>query len=79
MKEIAVGGHAALEVNPDGVRQADVVIGLFSANDAANIELAVAKASGGAARYRPELKSVLVCSDAASEDGTREAFLSVPS
>ncbi|MDR1035261.1 MAG: hypothetical protein LBT40_01405 [Deltaproteobacteria bacterium] len=79
MKELAVGGHTALEVNPEGVREADVVMGLYAWNDAANMELAVAKCSGGAVRYRPDLRSVLVCSDMASEDGTREAFLSVPS
>jgi hypothetical protein len=61
------------------VTEADLVIGLYSDNDAASMELAVAKASGGAARYHPELRSVLVCSDAASTDGSREAFFSVPS
>ncbi|MDR1038802.1 MAG: hypothetical protein LBR80_01290 [Deltaproteobacteria bacterium] len=79
MSVFTAGGHSALEVNPDGVREADIVLALFSADNAENMEFAVAKASGGAARYHPELKSVLVCADAASGDGTRDAFFKAPS
>ncbi|MDR3152716.1 MAG: hypothetical protein LBW85_00235 [Deltaproteobacteria bacterium] len=79
MNELKPGGHAVAETNPDGIAEADVVIGLFASGNAANMELAVAKASGGARRYYPGLRTVLACSDAASSDGTREAFLAAPS
>jgi hypothetical protein len=74
MNELRVGGHVRAEENPDSVSEADLVIGLYSVNDAANMDLAVEKAAGGAARYRPDMKTVLLCSDLASTDGTKEAF-----
>lgn len=65
-------------VNPERVREADIVVGIPSYNEAANIPVPTDVASRGLERYFPEYRSVIINVDNHSTDGTREAFLNTP-
>lgn len=60
--------------NPEGVTRADIVVGIPSLNEAANIGFITEQVSLGLAAHFPDLKAVIVNCDNASTDGTREAF-----
>jgi len=66
-----------IEENPDGVQQADVIVGIPSFNEADCIPFVAEQAAIGLKTYFNEYRSVLINCDNASEDNTREAFLSV--
>ena len=61
-------------VNPAGIGEADLAVAVVSRQEAKRIALPTMKAALGLARAYPELKSVLINCDNASQDGTREAF-----
>ncbi len=58
------------------VRQADIVIGIPSCQNARTIAHVVRAAHAGLAKYFPQYTSVIVNSDGGSSDGTRDAVLS---
>jgi glycosyltransferase involved in cell wall biosynthesis len=68
----------AIVENPDGVRQADIVFGLPSYNEADNIAVPTDTASRGLMEFFPNVKSVIINVDNDSPDGTRDAFLNTP-
>ncbi len=67
------------KINPFGVRQADLIIGIPSYNEADNIAFVVQKCNDGLRQYFPQLKSVIINVDNNSPDDTRSAFLNAPS
>lgn len=64
------------EENPDGIRQADLVVGIPSYNEASLISFPTLQASLGLTQFFRDKKSVIINCDNHSEDGTKEAFLS---
>ncbi|RMG68118.1 MAG: glycosyltransferase [Calditrichaeota bacterium] len=67
------------KINPFGVRQADLIIGIPSYNEADNIAFVVQKCNEGLQQYFPQLNSVIINVDNNSPDDTRAAFLNAPS
>ncbi|NOZ95946.1 MAG: glycosyltransferase [Acidobacteria bacterium] len=65
-------------LNPQGVSEADIIVGIPSYNEADSIALPADVASRGLVEFFPNLSSVLINVDNNSEDGTREAFLQTP-
>jgi glycosyltransferase involved in cell wall biosynthesis len=57
------------------VRQADVVVGIPSYNNAQTIGHVVRAAQAGLEKYFPQLKAVIINSDGGSADGTRSAVI----
>jgi hypothetical protein len=78
MNDFTERGPAPEETGTSAVLEADVVIGLYAGDSADDIALAVDRVSGGAAAFRPGLKTVIVCADASQAGGTREAFRAAP-
>jgi glycosyltransferase involved in cell wall biosynthesis len=66
-----------IEENPDRVEQADVIVGIPSYNEADCIPFVAEQAAIGLKTYFNEHRCVLINCDNASEDNTRDAFLSV--
>lgn len=66
------------EVNPSGVRQADVVVAIPSYNEAESIAYPTQKAAEGLARYFAGRSSVIINCDNASPDNTGNVFLNTP-
>ena len=58
------------------IRQADIVIGIPSFNNARTIGHVVRACYAGLSKYFPQLTSVVINSDGGSNDGTRDAALS---
>ncbi len=58
------------------IRQADVVVGIPSFNNAKTVGHVTTAACAGLAKYFPHLKSVIINSDGGSTDGTVDAVLS---
>ncbi|TLN15730.1 hypothetical protein FDZ71_07170 [bacterium] len=65
--------------NPDKVKEADLIIGIPSRNEADSIGFAVEQASEGLAKYFANLRAVIVNCDNQSDDGTKEAFFAARS
>ncbi len=65
-------------VNPQGVRSADIIVGIPSYNEADSIALPTDMAGKGLTQFFPASSSVIINVDNASEDGTREVFLGTP-
>lgn len=63
------------EVNPSEVRQADIVVGIPSYNEADSIAYPTRQAGLGLQTYFDGMSSVIVNCDNCSPDGTEEAFL----
>jgi glycosyltransferase involved in cell wall biosynthesis len=61
--------------NPSDVRNADIVIGIPSLNEAKTISIPTEQASLGLVEYFSDYKSVIINVDNNSNDGTKEAFL----
>lgn len=57
------------------IRQADVVVGIPSYNNAKTIGYVVRAAQAGLEKYFPQLTAVIINSDGGSSDGTRDAVL----
>ncbi|MCK4525165.1 MAG: glycosyltransferase, partial [Candidatus Andersenbacteria bacterium] len=64
-------------VNPDKVKQADLIIGIPSYNEADNIANVVKQVDLGLVKNFSKYKAVIINVDNNSSDGTREAFLNV--
>lgn len=71
-KELPVSAQRAIE----SIRQADIVIGVPSYNNARTIGHVVRAAHAGLAKYFPQFTGVIVNSDGGSTDGTQEVVLS---
>lgn len=69
---------AFYEENPQGITQADLIVGIPSSNEVESIARTTEQVDKGLAEYFPDLKCVIVNSDNHSADGTREAFFSAP-
>lgn len=68
----------AIEENPEGITQADVVVGIPSYKEAESIPFPTEQADKGLRKYFPDRSAVIVNCDNNSPDGTREAFLNTP-
>ncbi len=67
-----------IEKNPDGVTQADIVVGIPSFREAPSIPFPTEQADRGLAKYYGNRSAAIINCDNDSDDGTSEAFLSVP-
>lgn len=67
------------EVNPSGIDQADLVVGIPTHNAAGTIAHAALQAGEGLARYFPGVRTVVINCDKNSPDRTKEAFLEASS
>jgi glucosylglycerate synthase len=65
------------EENPEHVQQTDVIVGIPSFNEADCIPFVAEQAAIGLKTYFSDYRCVLINCDNASQDHTREAFLSV--
>ncbi len=63
------------EVNKDGVKLANIAVGIASYEEADAIAYPTQQASLGLVKYFPERKGVIICGDNCSPDGTEDAFL----
>ncbi len=64
--------------NPDGIKTADIVVGLPSYNEADSISVPTDAAGIGLHEFFPGFRSVIINVDNHSEDGTRQAFFDTP-
>ncbi len=64
-----------IEINPEGITKADIVVGIPSWNEASTIVLPTEQASKGLVEFFPEVSSVIINCDNHSQDGTKERFL----
>lgn len=62
-------------INPHHLREAEVIVGFPSFNEAGTISNVAATADRGLREYFPHQKCVIINADNDSLDGTREAFL----
>jgi len=75
MSQGSLAPEAQREV--DALKRADIVIGIPSYNNVNTITHVVKAAQAGLAKYYPQYIGVIVNSDGGSNDGTRDAVLSV--
>lgn len=66
------------EENPGQIAQADIVVGIPSANEAGNIAGAAARVDQGLSEHFPDMRCAIINCDNHSADGTREAFFAAP-
>ncbi len=64
--------------NPERVKQAELIVGIPSFNEADSIAFPTKMASRGLKKYFPDKDSVIINVDNNSPDGTKEAFLGTP-
>jgi hypothetical protein len=76
-KDPADGGLDWIEENPQKVKNADIIVGIPSFNEADCIPFVAEQSAIGLKTYFKDYRSVLINCDNHSEDQTREAFLSV--
>ncbi|MGC8492325.1 MAG: glycosyl transferase [Syntrophobacteraceae bacterium] len=69
---------AFYEENPGQISQADIVVGIPSANEAGNIAGTAARVDKGLSEHFPGMRCAIINCDNHSSDGTREAFFSAP-
>ncbi|MFH0956204.1 MAG: glycosyltransferase [Candidatus Falkowbacteria bacterium] len=62
-------------VNRDKIKQADLIVGIPSFNEADNIGFVTEKVDFGLSKFFPGFKSVIINCDNYSPDGTEQAFL----
>lgn len=65
----------AVEDNPRGVTQADIVVGIPSYNEASSISVPTQQADKGLCKYYGERSAVIINCDNHSPDDTRHAFM----
>lgn len=68
----------AENINPKGVQEADLIVGIPAYNEADNIGFVTEKCAEGILKYFPKYKSVIINVDNNSPDDTRSAFLNTP-
>lgn len=78
-KNRPAGASDWIEVNPQRVQQADIIVGIPSFNEADCIPFVTEQAAIGLKTYFKDYRSVLINCDNHSEDETRQAFLSADS
>jgi len=64
-----------MELNPQKIKNADLIIGIPSFNEADSIGFVTETIDKGLAKYYPKHKGVIVNVDNDSLDGTKEIFL----
>ncbi len=64
-----------MEVNPDNVEKADLVVSIPSYNEADSIAFPTVQASIGIKKYFPDKQAVIINCDNNSPDDTKQAFL----
>jgi glycosyltransferase involved in cell wall biosynthesis len=74
---MAKTGRAKVE-NPDGVREAEIIVGIPSYKEADSIAVPTDTAARGLQDFFPTEKSVIINVDNDSPDGTKEAFFETP-
>lgn len=67
-----------VEINPESIKSAEIVVSIPSYNEADNIAYPTQKASEGLSKYFGDKKSVIINCDNNSADDTREVFLNTP-
>jgi glycosyltransferase involved in cell wall biosynthesis len=65
-------------INPDNIREADLIVGIPSYNEADTIAVPTDTAARGLTEFFPNHRSVIVNVDNNSPDDTRRAFLETP-
>lgn len=68
-------GGQPMEINPNGVTKADIIVGIASYNEADLIRFPTQQASIGLREYFKDKRSVIINCDNNSPDGTRDVFL----
>jgi glycosyltransferase involved in cell wall biosynthesis len=63
------------EVNPDGIKKAELVVAIPSYNEADSISFPTQQAALGLSKYFPQLNCVIVNCDNDSPDNTKQVFL----
>ena len=66
-----------IEVNPQNIQKADIIVGIPSYNEADCIPFVAEQASIGLQTYFRDYRSVLINCDNYSLDNTKDAFLNV--
>jgi len=69
------GGCRMIEINPHGVKEADIVVAIPSYNEADSISFPVTQADKGLVKYFGDKKAVIINCDNNSPDNTKEVFL----
>jgi glycosyltransferase involved in cell wall biosynthesis len=64
--------------NPENVRDAQIIVGIPSFNEADTIAMPTDTAARGLQQFFPNARSVIINVDNDSPDGTKEAFMSTP-
>ena len=67
-----------IEVNPDGIKEADIVVAIPSYNEADSISFPVTQADKGLVKYFGDKRAVIINCDNNSPDNTKEVFLNTP-
>ncbi len=65
-------------INPSGVKEADIIVGVPSYNEADSIAYPVDMASRGLVEHFSSYRSVIINVDNNSPDGTKDVFLNTP-
>ncbi len=65
----------AMENNPLGITESEIVVGIPSLNEADTIPFTVRQVDDGLEKYYPDRQKVIVNCDNASPDGTSKAFM----
>lgn len=68
----------SIEDNPEGITQADIVVGIPSYNEALSISFPTQQADKGLSKYYADKSAVIINCDNNSPDGTRQAFMQTP-
>lgn len=64
--------------NPDRIKEAEIIVGIPSYNEADSIAYPTQMASQGLIKYFPDKESVIINVDNRSPDGTKDVFLNTP-
>jgi glycosyltransferase involved in cell wall biosynthesis len=67
-----------IEHNPEGLTQADIVVGIPSYNEASSIAYPTQQVDKGLTKYFSDRSAVIINCDNNSPDNTRQAFLQTP-
>lgn len=65
----------SIEDNPEGITQADIVVGIPSYNEALSISFPTQQADKGLSKYYADKSAVIINCDNNSPDDTRQAFM----
>ena len=67
-----------IEINPDNIKEAEVVVAIPSYNEADSIGFPITQADKGLTKYFANKSSVIINCDNDSPDGTKQVFLDTP-